>query len=62
MWKEGSFASLPMRVERMPSCKALIMVLLEMKVLSVSESKVMSRIESVTVVTYGIVVVVWSSG
>lgn len=62
MWKEGSFASLPMRVERMPSCKALIMVLLEMKVVSVEGEKVMSRIESVMDVTYGIVVVGWSSG
>ena len=64
VWKAGSFASLPLRVESMPSCKALIMVLLEMKVVSVSVSKVISRIDSVTVVTYGIVVVVvvWSSG
>ena len=56
MWKEGSFASLPIRVERMPSCKALIMVLLR-KVVSVEGEKVMSRIESVMDVTYGIVVV-----
>ena len=61
MWKEGSFASLPIRVERMPSCKALIMVLLR-KVCSVEEEKVMSRSESVMDVTYGIVVVGWSSG
>ena len=52
VWNDGSFANLPRRVDNIPSNAALTMSSSVAKAFSVSESKVMLRIDSETVFTY----------